>query len=89
VTQQRRGLQGHAHAFTQHGMRLARGVADPEDPFLGWEALHTVATMDIEDPSASCRPFSTYRSGMVVGEGAPMLVIEPWDRASARVADIL
>jgi 3-oxoacyl-[acyl-carrier-protein] synthase II len=54
-----------------------------------WEALHTVATMDAEDPSASCRPFSKNRSGMVLGEGAAMLVIEPWERARARGASIL
>lgn len=54
-----------------------------------WEALHTVATMDVEDPAASCRPFSRNRSGMVLGEGAAMLVIEPLDRAVARGADIL
>jgi 3-oxoacyl-[acyl-carrier-protein] synthase II len=54
-----------------------------------WEALHTVATMDAQDPATSCRPFSKNRSGMVLGEGAAMLVIEPWDRARARGADIL
>jgi 3-oxoacyl-[acyl-carrier-protein] synthase II len=54
-----------------------------------WEALQTVAHMDEEDPSSSCRPFSKNRSGMVLGEGAAMLVIEPWDRAQARGARIL
>jgi 3-oxoacyl-[acyl-carrier-protein] synthase II len=53
-----------------------------------WEALHTLATIDTEQPSASCKPFSQNRSGMVLGEGSAMLVLEPWDRACARGATI-
>jgi 3-oxoacyl-[acyl-carrier-protein] synthase II len=53
-----------------------------------WEALHTLAAVDARDPSASCKPFSKDRSGMVLGEGAAMLVLEPWDSALARGATI-
>jgi len=53
-----------------------------------WEALHTLATIDANNASASCKPFSKDRSGMVLGEGAAMLVLEPWDRAVARGATI-
>jgi len=53
-----------------------------------WEALHTLAAVDASDPSASCKPFSKDRSGMVLGEGAAMLVLEPWDSALARGATI-
>ena len=51
-----------------------------------WEALHTLATIDPAAPSASCKPFSRNRSGMVLGEGAAMLVLEPLDHALARGA---
>lgn len=54
-----------------------------------WEALRTVATVDGDDPAASCRPFSRDRSGLVLGEGAAMLVLEDWDTARARGAPIL
>ncbi len=54
-----------------------------------WEALHTLATIDEADPSASCKPFSKNRSGMVLGEGAAMVVLEPWAQAVARGATIL
>lgn len=53
-----------------------------------WEALHTLAAIDADEPSASCKPFSQDRSGMVLGEGAAMLVLEPWDQALARGATI-
>ena len=49
-----------------------------------WEALHTLASIDEDEPSASCKPFSKNRSGMVLGEGAAMLILEPWDHALAR-----
>ena len=53
-----------------------------------WEALHTLACVDEEDPATSCKPFSKNRSGMVLGEGAAMLVLEAWDAAVARGATI-
>jgi len=47
----------------------------------GWEALHALSP-DI------CRLFSRTRSGLVLGEGAAILVLEPLDRAIARNAKI-
>ncbi|MBW8468957.1 MAG: beta-ketoacyl-[acyl-carrier-protein] synthase family protein [Thiobacillus sp.] len=53
-----------------------------------WEALHTLAAVDTDAPAASCKPFSKNRTGMVLGEGAAMLVLEAWDSAVARGAAI-
>jgi 3-oxoacyl-(acyl-carrier-protein) synthase len=53
-----------------------------------WEALKTMATEDPNDASASCKPFAKDRSGLVLGEGAAMVVLESWDRATKRVARI-
>ncbi len=53
-----------------------------------WEALRTLAVEDPHDPSASCKPFAKDRTGLVLGEGAAMLVLEDRERALARGATI-
>ncbi|HEU4709563.1 MAG TPA: beta-ketoacyl-[acyl-carrier-protein] synthase family protein [Methylophilaceae bacterium] len=53
-----------------------------------WEALRTLATEDPENPGASCKPFAADRTGLVLGEGAAMVVLEDYDRAIARGAHI-
>ena len=71
-------------------MAIAGGAEAPLSlgSMKAWEALRTVATVDENDPSTSCKPFAANRSGMVLGEGAAMLVLESWDRAVARGAPI-
>jgi nodulation protein E len=51
-----------------------------------WEAMRVLANP--ADPATGCRPFSRDRQGIVIGEGAGVLVLEEWDRAAARGARI-
>lgn len=53
-----------------------------------WEALRTLALEDPDDPGASCKPFARNRSGLVLGEGAAVLVLEDAERAIQRGARI-
>jgi nodulation protein E len=46
-----------------------------------WEAMRVISP-------ETCRPFSKDRTGMILGEGGAMLVLEPLDRALARGARI-
>jgi nodulation protein E len=50
-------------------------------PIKAWEALRILS-------NNTCRPFSKTRSGLVLGEGAAILVLEARDRALARGAHI-
>jgi 3-oxoacyl-[acyl-carrier-protein] synthase II len=55
---------------------------------LAWEALRTLALEDAAGPASSCRPFSADRSGLVLGEGSGMLVLEEMEHAKRRDARI-
>ena len=54
-----------------------------------WPAMQTLAKTHPDGAAASCRPFSADRSGLVLAEGAGVLVLEAWEVAQRRGATIL
>jgi 3-oxoacyl-[acyl-carrier-protein] synthase II len=84
---------GHAFRTIRHGyldMAVAGGAEAPlgESTFRAWEAMRILARVDAESPGASCRPFSKSRSGIVLGEGAVLYMLEAEEHAKARGARI-
>ena len=53
-----------------------------------WEALRVLA-VDNEHPEEACRPFSADRKGLVLAEGASVLMLESMENARHRGAEIL
>jgi nodulation protein E len=88
-----------AHAIGEAAEMIRTGRADvmvaggADAPIVpgvvrAWEAMRVLAPA-AEDPARSCRPFSKDRLGMVLGEGAGVVVLESWERARARGATIV
>ena len=68
---------------------IAGGTEACVDPLIlaGFTAMRGLAAEDEYPPRAS-RPFDATRAGFVIGEGAGAVLVEDWDRAVARGADI-
>ena len=78
---------GHAYWMVRHGLADAAIAGGSEASFsLGilkaWEAMRVISP-------DTCRPFSRDRQGMILGEGAAMLLLEPMEAAQARGAPVL
>lgn len=77
---------GQAFWMVRSGAVEAAVAGGSEAPFsLGflksWEAMRVVST-------DTCRPFSRDRRGLILGEGAAMLLLEPLESARARGAQV-
>ncbi len=77
---------GQAFWMVRSGMAPLAITGGSEAPFSygilkAWEALRVVSP-------DTCRPFSRDRTGMILGEGGAMLVLEPLEAARARGARI-
>ena len=83
---------GDAARAIRHGyldVALAGGAEASLTPtFMAlWGGLRALAEPDPQDVGASCRPFSSKRSGLVLSEGSVFLLLESREHAERRGAD--
>ncbi|MGP2490602.1 beta-ketoacyl-[acyl-carrier-protein] synthase family protein [Mesorhizobium sp. PUT5] len=81
----------HAFAAAVDQIRLGRAdvmLAGGSDAPLVWGVLKAWEALRVLAPE-TCRPFSADRQGLVLGEGAGMAVLESYEHARARGAEIL
>src|SRR2546425_819980 len=77
-------------ALERQDMMIAGGVDAPLAPGIlaGFNLLTVLTTEWNDEPQRASRPFTRNRSGMVLGEGAWIYVLEEYDRAKQRDAKI-
>jgi 3-oxoacyl-[acyl-carrier-protein] synthase II len=88
------GTQAVGAAFhaIKHGRAdaILAGGADAMVDWVGVSALSRLGVLSPHtDPSNACRPFDAKRSGMVMGEGAAVLVVESLESAERRGATVM
>lgn len=84
---------GEAMRAIRHGY-IDAAVAGGAESLLVYGAVHAWHALGVlakpgDDASSACRPFSADRSGLVLGEGAALLLLESEEQAFARGATIL
>lgn len=78
-------------ALGEADIAICGGVENPIEavPIASYSRNPGVLAAGDGDPAAACRPFDRDRSGMVLGEGGALLVIETEQHANRRGATIL
>jgi 3-oxoacyl-[acyl-carrier-protein] synthase II len=84
---------GEAFRQIRHGYADVMIAGGAEAPltfgfYKSWEAMHVLAMPDRTNFSTACRPFSKTRTGLVLGEGAAMVILEERESAMRRGARI-
>ena len=74
---------GHADIFVTGGSEAAVTIAGMG----GFNSMHALSTRN-DDPETASRPFDKERDGFVLGEGAGALILEEYEHAKARGANI-
>jgi 3-oxoacyl-[acyl-carrier-protein] synthase II len=67
---------------------MVAGAAEAPLSPLTYGAFAFIRTMSRAHPSVACRPFDNDRDGFVMGEGAASLILEEYEHAKARNANI-
>lgn len=83
---------GEAMRLIQHGYATTMLAGGTEAPlsygiFSGWNALRVMSTRN-DAPDTAVRPFARDRDGLVLAEGAAVVVLEEYEHAKARGARI-
>ena len=74
---------GYADIFVTGGSEAAVTIAGMG----GFNSMHALSTRN-DDPKTASRPFDKERDGFVLGEGAGALILEEYEHAKARGANI-
>ncbi len=89
------GLQSVGAAYDQvrlgrQNVVLSGGAEELHETVVGsFDILYAASSKFNDSPSRTPRPFDTHRDGLVCGEGAGVIVVENYDHAVKRGANIL
>jgi 3-oxoacyl-(acyl-carrier-protein) synthase len=84
---------GYAFNMIRSGALQAAVTGAADCPFspavvAAWSTMHALSSRE-DSPAQACRPFSADRDGLVLGEGAGVLILEAESHALRRGATIL